>query len=268
MPTNEQRRAAAKRKLERQLANRATRARKRKQITIAATAAGVVIAAAVGVGIYYWTRPEPPSFYRASAEPASRPVDKPSDDNLPKGTVKATIETTQGPITVDMDADKAPYTVNSFESLAKQKYFDGTNCHRMTNSETLKVLQCGDPTATGQGGPGYEFDNEYPTTDYPADDPKAQEPIDYKRGVLAMANANGGANGGMGSNGVDGHGTNGSQFFIVYGDSKLPPQYTIFGTVDAAGMATLDKIAAAGIAGGAQDGEPASPVTIQSVRID
>ncbi|QLY29108.1 peptidylprolyl isomerase [Nocardia huaxiensis] len=271
MPTNEQRRAAAKRKLERQLANRAERARKRKQITIAASVAGVVVAVAAGTIVWFATRPEPtppPPFYRNSTDQAARPVEKPSEDKdkLPKGTVKATIETNQGPITVNLDADKAPYTVNSFESLAKQKYFDGTNCHRMTDSEGLKVLQCGDPTASGMGGPGYEFDNEYPTTDYPADDPKAEQPIDYKRGFLAMANANGNA----GSNGIDHKGTNGSQFFIVYADSKLPPQYTIFGTVDEAGMATVDKIAALGVVPDptGQTTQPKEPVTIQSVRID
>ena len=106
-------------------------------------------------------------------------------------------------------------------------------CHRLTTSPTLSVLQCGDPTGTGTGGPGYEFANEYPTDQYPVGDPERRQPVIYPRGTLAMANAGQ-------------PGTNGSQFFLVYKDSQLPPQYTAFGTIDETGLATLDKIAAAG----------------------
>ncbi|MRH87316.1 peptidylprolyl isomerase [Nocardia sp. SYP-A9097] len=269
MPSNEQRRAAAKRKLERQVASRAQRARKRKQLTIVASAVGVVVAVAAGVGIYYWTKGDDDSKttasaacdYRPTQTPAARQVDKPTVDKPSDvKAANATLDTTQGPIGVQLDAKQSPCTVASFESLAKQKFFDSTTCHRMTTGEGLKVLQCGDPSATGSGGPGYQFDNEYPTTKYAPMDPAAQQPIDYKRGVLAMANA--------GPDPMDGGGTNGSQFFLVYGDSKLPPQYTMFGTVDEAGLATLDKIAAAGVQGGGGDGKPVDDVTIQSVRID
>ena len=76
----------------------------------------------------------------------------------------------------------------------------------------------------------------------------------YPRGTLAMANA--------------GPGTNGSQFFLVYKDSQLPPNYTAFGTIDDTGLATLDKIAAAGVAGGGQDGKPATEVTVKSIGLD
>ncbi|APA99595.1 peptidylprolyl isomerase [Nocardia seriolae] len=285
MPSNEQRRAAAKRKLERQLENRAQRARKRKQLTIAASALGVVVAVAAGVGIYFLTKGDdnstsakasetpdasltaaPPPVakakaaqvnctYRPSQKPADKPVNAPGTANISTaGEVKATMDTSQGPITMTLNPGESPCTVNSFESLAKQKFFDNTSCHRITTGKGLQVLQCGDPTGSGMGGPGYEFDNEYPTDQYDANDQAAQFPVEYKRGVLAMANA--------------GPGTNGSQFFLVYGDSQLPPQYTIFGTVDSAGLATLDKIAQAGVAGGGQDGKPAADVNIQSVQIN
>jgi peptidyl-prolyl cis-trans isomerase B (cyclophilin B) len=116
------------------------------------------------------------------------------------------------------------------------------------------VLQCGDPSGTGGGGPGYKFANEYPTNQYPKGDPALQKPVLYPRGTLAMANA--------------GPDTNGSQFFLVYKDSQLPPNYTVFGSIDAQGLATLDKIAEAKVAGGGDDGAPATEVTVKSVLLD
>jgi peptidyl-prolyl cis-trans isomerase B (cyclophilin B) len=85
-------------------------------------------------------------------------------------------------------------------------------------------------------------------------DPALKAPVTYPRGTLAMANA--------------GSGTNGSQFFLVYADSMLPPTYTAFGMIDATGLATLDKVAAAGIDGAGNDGKPAMSVTIKSIRLD
>ena len=106
-------------------------------------------------------------------------------------------------------------------------------CHRLTAYPTLKVLQCGDPTGTGEGGPGYKYKDELPVGLPPAPtDPSGARRV-YARGVLAMANA--------------GPATNGSQFFVVYGNSALRPNYTIFGTVGEDGLATLDKVAAGGI---------------------
>jgi peptidyl-prolyl cis-trans isomerase B (cyclophilin B) len=143
--------------------------------------------------------------------------------------------------------------VHSFVSLVKQKFFDDTQCHRLTTSPGLSVLQCGDARGDGTGGPGYQFADEYPADQYRPGDPALKKPVMYPRGTLAMANA--------------GPNTNGSQFFMVYRNSQLPPAYTVFGTIDAAGLATLDKIASAGTAEGGDDGTPASQVTITSARL-
>ena len=193
--------------------------------------------------------------YPATTEAASKPVKPPQTG--PIGTdpasVRATVTTTQGAIGLQLDAGKTPCTVNNFTSLAKQGFFDATRCHRLTTSDDLGVLQCGDPTGSGTGGPGYRFPNEYPTNQYRLTDPGLKVPVVYPRGTLAMANS--------------GPGTNGSQFFLVYKDSQLPPTYTVFGTIDSAGLATLDKIAAAGVAGGSDDGKPVADVTIRSAQI-
>jgi peptidyl-prolyl cis-trans isomerase B (cyclophilin B) len=167
-----------------------------------------------------------------------------------------TFTTSAGPIAVTLDANRAPCTVQSMAFLAGEGFFDGTNCHRLTASAGLKVLQCGDPNGDGSGGPGYVVPDEFPT-DLPAGPDSGNGPTSiYGRGLVAMANA--------------GPGTTGSQFFLVYGDSTLPPNYTVFGTMDPASLATLDQIAAAGITpgqGGAEDGAPTAPVTIESVAV-
>lgn len=296
MPTNEQRRATAKRKLERQLERRAQQEKRRRLFAVLAGV--VVIAAAVALVVTFvltnkddkhdtaapsttsstpadsggpTTAPPAtgglPPFkaganlgancqYPASSEPASKKVDPPRTGKVPTdpATLTASMSTNQGNLGLVLDNAKAPCTVNSFASLAQKGFFNDTPCHRLTTSPSLSVLQCGDPTGNGTGGPGYQFANEYPTDQYPKDDPALQQPITYPRGTLAMANA-----------GAD---TNGSQFFLVYKDSQLPPNYTAFGTIDATGLATLDKIAAAGVAGGGQDGKPATDVQIKSILLD
>ncbi|MGV0786157.1 peptidylprolyl isomerase [Mycolicibacterium sp. XJ2] len=289
MPTNEQRRVTAKRKLERQLERRAEKARKRRQYAIIGSVAGAIVVVAAVVALVVTNRDSDsqtaaatetsptsaapsapgslPAFvapaglgencqYPASAEQASKPVDPPRAGKVPiePAEISASMSTDQGNLGLLLDNGKAPCTVNSFASLAQQGYFDNTPCHRLTTAEQLKVLQCGDPTGEGTGGPGYSFANEYPTNQYQPDDPKLQEPVTYPRGTLAMANA--------------GPNTNGSQFFLVYEDSKLPPNYTVFGRIDDTGLATLDKIAQGGVAGGGQDGAPATPVTVKSILLD
>lgn len=153
----------------------------------------------------------------------------------------ATLKTTQGAVTFRALTDKAPCTTFSFRFLAEHDYFDKTHCHRLT-TERIFVLQCGDPTGTGSGGPGYSFPDENLTgATYPA-------------GTVAMANA--------------GPDTNGSQFFFVWKDTKLSPAYTPFGQVTA-GLDVLQKIAEAGSDSQNRpgDGYPNLPVTFKNVKI-
>ncbi|AMC60288.1 peptidyl-prolyl cis-trans isomerase B [Mycobacterium tuberculosis variant microti] len=194
--------------------------------------------------------------YPPSPDKAVKPVKLPRTGKVPTDPAQVSVSmvTNQGNIGLMLANNESPCTVNSFVSLAQQGFFKGTTCHRLTTSPMLAVLQCGDPKGDGTGGPGYQFANEYPTDQYSANDPKLNEPVIYPRGTLAMANA--------------GPNTNSSQFFMVYRDSKLPPQYTVFGTIQADGLTTLDKVAKAGVAGGGEDGKPATEVTITSVLLD
>ena len=194
--------------------------------------------------------------YPATTVPAGKPAQPPRTGRIPTtpASVAATIATSDGAIGVELDNGKAPCTVNNFVSLAQQGFYDGTKCHRLTTSSSLGLLQCGDPTGTGDGGPGYRFPNEYPTNQYRLADPALQSPVVYPRGTLAMANT--------------GQGTNGSQFFVVYRDSELPPTYTVFGTVDETGLAVVDRVAAGGVKDGGDDGAPAVDLTIGSIRLD
>ena len=178
--------------------------------------------------------------YAEAGEPAKE-VDPPATQAAYDGDVPVTIETSAGAIQATLDAASAPCTVNSFTSLASQGYFDGTTCHRLT-TDGIFVLQCGDPTASGSGGPGYSFPDELEGDET------------YGPGTLAMANA--------------GPDTNGSQFFIVYGDSPLDPAYTVFGEVSEEGIGVVEQIAAAGTDTGATDGAPKTPVEISSVTVD
>ncbi len=292
MPSNEQRREAAKRKLERQLVNRAERARRRRVVGVVSTVVGVVAV----VGLIYWlanlgddgpsttdTAAQPSSEAEAppdtpasiptelaavpkrvtplpakvnceypaeAGKPASKPAQAPATKDVSAvGTVAATVATSVGDLKLTLDRALAPCAVNSFESLAKQGYFNDTTCHRMTTGAGLQVLQCGDPSGTGSGGPGYSFDDEV----FPE--------LKYGRGVLAMANA--------GKNPETNKGTNGSQFFIVYGTAELPPNYSAFGTVDAESLKKVDEVAKAGVTsqGNPGDGKPKTAVDIKSVAV-
>lgn len=171
-------------------------------------------------------------------EPA-KDVSPPPAQAEKSGEVPATMTTSAGEIGLTLDADAAPCTVNNFVSLAEQGWFDDTQCHRLT-TQGIFVLQCGDPTASGMGGPGWTIPDEL----------SGEE--SYPAGTLAMAKTAAPDSGG-------------SQFFLVYDDTQLPPDYTVFGQVDDAGLDVLRSIARSGTATGAPDGPPKEKVTIESV---
>lgn len=186
-------------------------------------------------------------------------VDAPNGKDVStEGVVNASLETNEGPIGLELDRSVSPCAVNSMEHLIKEGFYNDTVCHRMT-AQGIFVLQCGDPNAKGggaegdgMGGPGYGF-----ATEYPFDEKNDQSPasVVYPKGTIAMARA-------MDPN------SNGSQFFLNYEDSTLPPDYTYFGKIDDAGMETLAKIAEIGIADGAPDGAPAQEIKIDTASVD
>ncbi|MEU0196014.1 peptidylprolyl isomerase [Streptomyces afghaniensis] len=150
-------------------------------------------------------------------------------DESAKYTMK--LDTTCGEINIALKASAAPHTVNSFNFLAGKGYFDHSKCHRLTN-QGIYVLQCGDPQGTGMGGPGYTIPDENLKD-------KSLKGGVYPAGTVAMANQ-------YNAQTKQGRNSGGSQFFLVYQDSQLPPDYTPFGTVSEAGMKVLKKIATAG----------------------
>lgn len=165
--------------------------------------------------------------------------DAPGDAEV-GGVTTATIETSCGPIEIALDPSLAPETVNSFVFLAEAGYFDGTVSHRVLPGF---MMQAGDPTATGLGGPGYQLPDELPTSDAP-----------YRRGVVAMANA--------------GPNTAGSQFFILFDEADwLPPSYTVFGEV-VDGFDTLDAIAGVRLGQGSASADPTPSTPLETVFIE
>ncbi|MDR0283859.1 MAG: peptidylprolyl isomerase [Propionibacteriaceae bacterium] len=171
---------------------------------------------------------------------AAKAVDKPSTEDVPAtGTAKITLQMAAGDLVLDLDRAGAPCAVNSFESLVKQGFYDDTTCHRLVPDF---VLQCGDPTGTSSGGPGYRY----------ADELSGQEKYSY--GVVAMANA--------------GPDTNGSQFFIVIGANaaSLPPSYDVLGTVETGSLTVLGQIAAIG-ENPAGSQKPAQEIRITSAKL-
>jgi peptidyl-prolyl cis-trans isomerase B (cyclophilin B) len=195
--------------------------------------------------------------YHDSGAPAARKVDPPPSDPPADNPDTLTISTSAGDIPVTLEPEQAPCAVNSLISLADQGYFDNTRCHRLS-TQGYFVLQCGDPTGTGRGGPGYTFADELVDNDprlQPCGQEGGEDYCTYNTGTVAMANA--------------GPNTNGSQFFLVYGNSKFPPAYTVIGHMDAAGLKVVKDIAAKGVGSpglGPDDGAPKEPVTITSVK--
>ncbi|MEI8409057.1 MULTISPECIES: peptidylprolyl isomerase [unclassified Kribbella] len=268
----------AARKAQRQAERAAERRRQRRNLSITITAIAAVVVVVVGVFVVLGNGDDTPAnelpasagpdnkpksiptalaaapkretplpaevacTYKKGAEAAAKKVNPPADGKTKaSGTPKVSLNTSIGDLQLTLDSSLAPCAVKSFLSLVGQKFYDNTKCHRLTVGEGLQVLQCGDPTGSGSGGPGYSFADEvYPT-------------LKYGRGVIAMANS--GAN------------TNGSQFFIVYGDaSGLSPNFTAFGTIDEPSLKLIDKVAEAGVTpvNGPTDGTPLTPVEIKT----
>jgi len=251
--TSQRRRQLARQRWEKQQARRAeaaARARRRRQILAGVTAVAVLGASIAGVVVWSpWsgddvttTAADEPTDAAAAdgsctyteAGPPAETIGLPPAE--PNAAATATLTLDGKPVTVELLADVAPCTVSSLAHLAANDYFDGTSCHRLTSSPALRVLQCGDPTGSGGGGPGYEFGLE--NTDGAT----------YPAGTVAMAHRSGEP------------GSNGSQFFLVYEDSQLPPEYTVFGRITG-GLDVLTDIAARGTADGNEDGAPKQPVT-------
>ncbi len=172
------------------------------------------------------------------AEMKVKPAEKPST-RLPK---TFTLTTNCGTIVITTVGKKAPWTLTEMSTLAKAGYFDGSLCHRLTTAG-IYVLQCGDPTATGRGGPGFS---------YPDENLPANALNNYPAGTVAMANS--------------GPGTNGSQFFLVFADTSLGPDYTIWGKITK-GLDIVQAIAKAGVKGGGGDGTPNTTVALTKVRV-
>lgn len=155
---------------------------------------------------------------------------------------KFTLVTNCGNIVIQTNGVKAPVTMTMLTALAKGGYFNASLCHRLT-TQGLYVLQCGDPTATGTGGPGFSYKDE---------NLPEQVVNNYPAGTVAMANS--------------GPSTNGSQFFLVFANTSLGASYTIWGKITS-GLDILKAVAQAGVKGGGADGAPAQTIAIEKVIV-
>jgi peptidyl-prolyl cis-trans isomerase B (cyclophilin B) len=275
----ERQRQLARQAHQRRMQRRAERERREKQIAVAAIVAVIVVAVGLGSaaigGVFSSAKSN--AAAKASTTPAvtTSPTTTPSATPSPsdtaamvdgkciytksgtaarkvslpkakpdvKATYTATIKTNRGTIVIDLRNSVAPCTVNSFVSLADQGFYNNTHCHRLTTTG-IYVLQCGDPTGTGEGGPGYVFNSENLAG------------ATYPEATVAMAN-------------TGQPDSNGSQFFLVYKNgSELSPDYTPFGTI-VSGLNIIQNVAKAGSdnSNGAGDGHPKEKVEIDSVTI-
>ncbi|MEU5965986.1 peptidylprolyl isomerase [Micromonospora parva] len=271
--TRERQRAAARARLEKEMAERAAKARKRRQTTAIVSAGAalvLVVAGTVWLAVSLGGDDDKPDTTTAAPgasecvynavpteqrPPQIKDVGLPSNEQSATGVQTMTIDTNLGPITAKVDRSLVPCTAGSFTYLAEKNFFDNTKCHRLV-TEGIKVLQCGDPSATGngwrdtdgQGGPSYRLPEENLPTD--------KRPP-YPEGVIAMANSGQ-------------PGSTGSQFFIVYGDSPLDPAYTVLGTITG-GLDLVKDVAKAGDDGAfaqqAGGGHPKKEVIIKDLAM-
>lgn len=209
---------------------------KKSTVYVALITALAIIIGSVILGLGGQTTPQEPT---PEAAPA---VELPNAGITESNKATISFTTNQGEIVIETTPSLAPLTVNAMAALAQKNYFDNTICHRLT-TEGIFVLQCGDPTGTGTGGPGFNIPDE-----------NLPQPTEnnYPAGTVAMANA--------------GPGTSGSQFFLVYQDTSLGPDYTIWGSITS-GLDILQTIASAGVVDGGADGAPLTGVTIESTKV-
>ena len=257
--TSKRERELARAKYERQAERRAQR-QNRERLTKLGVTVGLVIVVAVGVSVAKNLSKD------SSASPAPSVSQSPVVGNvLPichevganrldamkfksvppsaKPGSALSLDTNCGLINIALEK-AAPKTASAMSFLAKRGFFNRTQCHRLT-TQGIYVLQCGDPTASGSGGPGFSFkDENLPSA--------SGGSAVYKRGTVAMANS--------------GPNTNGSQFFLVYKDSPLPPNYSVWGKISS-GLDILDQIAGAGVSGGGADGNPNQRVVITKASV-
>ncbi|MGY1847099.1 MULTISPECIES: peptidylprolyl isomerase [unclassified Blastococcus] len=277
MPTNKQRREAAQRHLQRQLERRTEQAKKRRRnlgLLLTAIAVVAIVGAALLITNVFGGDDETDDLAADPTTPAATSSaarttnadgtvtceylpDESGNTNLTdvgtppnpeatptQGTATLLMSTNQGDLTLTLDRAQAPCAAASFVYLTEQGFYDDTSCHRLVNAETFGVLQCGDPTGTGAGGPSYKYAEEVtPDTTYP-------------RGTVAMAK-------------TAAPNSTGGQFFLTFVDTELPPEYTVVGSIDEAGLAVLDEVAAGGVQGadGPGDGAPNIPVTIEDMAV-
>ncbi|PCG82769.1 peptidylprolyl isomerase [Streptomyces sp. WZ.A104] len=261
MSSSEQRRRQlAREKFERQQKRREEARRRTRRIT-AIVAASVAVVAVIGVSAFVVAGKDDDKDKASDAASSQSPTPEPSESEskapLPpmkidkKATYTMSLKTTQGDIAFSMDAAKTPQTTNSFKALADKGYFDTTKCHRLT-TQGIFVLQCGDPDGNGMGGPGYTIpDENLDALGKAGEDGK----VTFPPGTVAMANT------GQPDSG-------GSQFFLVYKETKLPPTYTPFGTMDEASLKAVEKIGEAGVEGDQPDGAPKKTVTIEKASVE
>lgn len=198
----------------------------------------IFFAVIIALGFLYTTNNNPAATKQtpAEAQPTITNQQKPAMEIDKTKSYQAVLKTSEGDITIALNASETPVTVNNFVSLAKKNFYNNTIFHRVIKGF---MIQGGDPKGDGTGGPGYQFEDE---------------PFDgeYTRGTVAMANA--------------GPDTNGSQFFIMHKDYELPPNYTIFGKV-VSGIEVVDKIAEAPVKQEGEGSSPVKPVKVNSVQI-
>lgn len=297
MSTNQERRAEARQRLREQME---AQARREKQLKIGAASVVVVVLLGI-VGVVVWKKAEEAraeqyaadwitceyapdeaaKLEKADPEEAEgkgaeaqkqvarqnelvdqldelgRSEEPPTGDQPRRGTAEVNIATSAGDIPLTVDRANAPCNVASFVHLTERDFYNDTQCHRLSEDEGISVLQCGDPTRTGFGSAGYTVQDEPPTDLALADDQSGMSV--YPRGTVAAPKFQAPDSGG-------------SQFFLTFGDTMLPPNFAVLGTIDGPGLEVLDKIAKAGVKSENQTDpdfdEPVKPVVIKRMTVE